>query len=57
VAHCYFLAIQVLFEAVDKLPTAVVAVMVLFTVVNVTVFLVSGGLAPETTSRMTIVYG
>jgi hypothetical protein len=36
-----------LFEAVDKLTAAVVAVMVLFAVVNVAVFLVLGGLAPR----------
>jgi hypothetical protein len=37
---------KVLFEAVDKLTAAVVAVMVLFAVVNMTVFLVLGRLTP-----------
>jgi hypothetical protein len=35
---------EILFAAVDKLPSAVVALMVLFAVVNVPVFLVLGGL-------------
>ncbi len=37
---------KVEFEAVDKLTPTVVALMVLFAVVNVTVFLVLGGLTP-----------
>ena len=37
---------EVLFEAVDKLTPAVVALMVLFAVVNVTVFLILGRLTP-----------
>ena len=39
---------EVLFKTVDKLPSAVVAVMILFTVVNGPVFLKLGGLAPWT---------
>ena len=35
---------EVLFEALDKLAPTVVAVMVLFAVVNVTIFLILGGL-------------
>jgi hypothetical protein len=39
---------EVLFEAVDKLTAAVVALMVLFAVVDVAIFLVFGRLAPRT---------
>jgi hypothetical protein len=39
---------EVLFEAVDKLTAAVVAVMVLFAVMNEAIFLILGGLAPRT---------
>jgi hypothetical protein len=38
---------KVLFDAVDKLTPTVVALMVLFAVVKVTVFLVLGGLTPR----------
>ena len=37
---------EVLLEALDKLAPTVVAVMILFAVVNVTVFLILGGLTP-----------
>jgi hypothetical protein len=39
---------EVLIAALDELASAVVAMMVLFAVVNVTIFLVFGGLAPRT---------
>jgi hypothetical protein len=37
-----------LLETLDKLAPTVVAVMILFAVMNVTIFLVLGGLAPRT---------
>jgi hypothetical protein len=39
---------EILFEALDKLASTAVAVMILFAVVNVPVFLKLGGLAPRT---------
>ena len=39
---------EVLLEALDELASTVVAVMVLFAVMNVTIFLILGGLAPWT---------
>ena len=39
---------EVLLEALDELASTVVAVMILFAVVNVTIFLILGGLAPWT---------
>jgi hypothetical protein len=41
-----FIRDKVLFEAIDKLTAAVVAVMVLFAMVDVAIFLVLGGLTP-----------
>src|SRR5262245_48241577 len=39
---------EVLFKTVDKLPSAVVTVMILFAIVNMAIFLKLGGLAPWT---------
>ena len=39
---------EILFEALDELASAVLALMVLFTVVNVAIFLVLGRLTPWT---------
>jgi hypothetical protein len=43
-----FLCNEVLLEAPDELPATVVAVMILFAVVNVPIFLILGGLASRT---------